>query len=60
VKYDGLEDEINPQNICSIFVHYSFYQNILLEDRGMDRRREKNSVIKVILDLIKIKSTIIL
>lgn len=30
-KYDGLEDEVKEDNICSIFVNYAFYQNILLQ-----------------------------
>lgn len=29
-KFDGIEDQVNPQNICSQYVNYAFYQNILL------------------------------
>jgi hypothetical protein len=29
-KFDGVEDQVTPQNICSQYVNYAFYQNILL------------------------------
>lgn len=38
-NFDGMEDEVTPDNICFIFINYSFYQNILLEQK--DARNQK-------------------
>ena len=40
VRYDGIEDEVTPENICSRFVNYAFYQNILLQERNPEKRKE--------------------
>jgi hypothetical protein len=37
-NFDGIEDEITRDNICYIFVSYSFFQNILLEDKNYHKR----------------------
>ena len=58
VKYDGIEDEVKPENICSIFVNYSFYQNILLQEKNPEKRRETDNVIKISLELITLNSII--
>jgi hypothetical protein len=52
VKYDGIEDEVEFNNICSVFVNYSFYQNILLEEKDQRKRRCADAVIKIVLKLI--------
>lgn len=38
-NFDGVEDEVSPDNICSIFVNYAFYQNILLAEKDTQRRK---------------------
>lgn len=53
-KYDGLEDEVTFDNICAIFVNYSFYQNILLAEKDSRQRKESDSVITIVLELISI------
>ena len=58
-KFDGLEDEVNPQNICSQYVNYAFYQNILLLEKGaLHKRRESAKVIASVLKLISLFSDI--
>ena len=54
-KFDGLEDEVTPQNICSQYVNYAFYQNILLLDKGShSTRKESVRVIASVLRLISL------
>ncbi len=38
-RFDGVEDEITPDNICSIYVNYAFYQNILLLEKSHNKRK---------------------
>ena len=61
VKYDGIEDEVNSDNICSIFVNYAFYQNILVEEKEKEskERREADSAMTIMLELIGIYSEMI-
>lgn len=59
-RFDGVEDEISADNICSIYVNYAFYQNILLLEKSHKRRKEYDKVIMVILELIEIYNSIII
>ena len=59
-RFDGVEDEITPDNICSIYVNYAFYQNILLLEKSHKRRKEYDKVIMEILELIEIYNSIII
>lgn len=56
VKFDGVEDEVQEDNICSIFVNYAFYQNILLQEKDQRKMQEANLVMKIMLELIGIYS----
>ena len=51
---------MNSDNICSIFVNYSFYQNILLDEKDPYKRKEADSATKIMLELVKIYSNMIL
>jgi hypothetical protein len=39
-KFDGIEDQVTPQNICSEYVNYAFYQNILLLEKNTQAKRK--------------------
>jgi hypothetical protein len=39
-QFDGIEDQVNPQNICSEYVNYAFYQNILLLEKNTHNKRK--------------------
>ena len=52
-QFDGVEDQVTPSNICSQYVNYSFYQNILLLEKGtQNKRKETVKVIEAVLGLI--------
>ncbi len=53
-KFDGIEDQVGPENICSQYVNYAFYQNILLLEKNSHSKR-KDSV-KVIVSVLKLIS----
>ncbi len=58
-KFDGLEDQVSPQNICSQYVNYAFYQNILLLDKNSNnKRKESVKVIVSVLELISLYNTL--
>ena len=33
-QFDGVEDQVTRENICSQYVNYAFYQNILLLEKN--------------------------
>jgi hypothetical protein len=39
-KFDGLEDQVGPENVCSQYVNYAFYQNILLLNKNSSHKRK--------------------
>ena len=49
-----MEDEVTADNICFIFINYSFYQNILLEQKDARNQKEIDSVLKITLELIRV------
>ncbi len=53
-KFDGIEDEVVPENICSIYVNYYFYQNILLLGKSTSRKKEEDLVIFRVIELIRL------
>jgi len=53
-KFDGLEDQVGPENICSQYVNYAFYQNILLLEKNSQSRRKES--VKVIVSVLKLIS----
>lgn len=58
-KFDGIEDQVTPENICSQYVNYAFYQNILLlEKNSQTKRKESVKVIVSVLKLISLFSSI--
>lgn len=53
-KFDGMEDQVSPENICSQYVNYAFYQNILLLEKNSHIKRKES--VKVIVSVLKLIS----
>lgn len=44
-KFDGVEDQVSPENICSQYVNYAFYQNILLLEKNSNIKKKESVVV---------------
>lgn len=53
-KFDGIEDQVTAENICSQYVNYAFYQNILLLEKNSQAKRKES--VKVIVSVLKLIS----
>ena len=60
-KFDGLEDQVTAENVCSQYINYAFYQNILLLDKNSNnKRKESIKVIVSVLELISLYNKLFL
>jgi hypothetical protein len=54
-----VEDQVTRENICSQYVNYAFYQNILLLEKNTQlKRKESMKVIVSVLELISLFNTL--